>query len=111
MTTPLNSLLELQENNEQKIALNARLERLQANADFRELVLKLWMVDDCARYAQLSQAPQLTPEQREDSLNMAAAAGHFKRWMAVKFQEAQVALNMRNDLSSEIDELRAEGAE
>ena len=111
MSHELSELIALRKRNEELIALNARLERLQGNPDFRELVLKLWMVEDCSRYAQLSQAPQLTEEQRKDSLNMAAAAGHFKRWMAVKYQEAQAAANQKNAIDEAIDELRGEGAE
>lgn len=88
-----------------------KLARLQQNPDFKAVVLDLWMVKECARYAQQAENPALQPEAQQDCARMAAAPGHFKRWMEVVSQISQVAKNSLDELDNEIDSMRAEGAE
>lgn len=95
----------------QAVELAQRLERLQQNPDFKAVVLKHWMVDECSRYAQVSEDPALTPEQRADSARMAAAAGHFKRWMAVTAMIAGNAKSSLDELDAAIADMRAADAE
>lgn len=78
--------------------------RLLGNADFRKLIMEEYMVNEAARYVQLSGDPALTVEQRADALAMAQATGHLKRWIDVQEKMANQA---ENDLAS-LDEMIAE---
>lgn len=107
--------LEAQKAGHQKaVEVGQRLERLCKDQDFRALVLQYWMVDEAARYASLSQDPALSmdPVQKEqiqrDCINMAAAPGHFKRWVEVQRQMAQTAANSIAEVDAELDRVRSE---
>lgn len=94
--------------NQKMVATGERLERLCKNQDFRDLVLQFWMVDETARYAQLSQDPNMSPEIQKDCVQMAAASGHFKRWVEVIRQQCVVAKNSVAEMDAELDRLRNE---
>jgi len=68
-----------------------KLEKLLANPEFKELIIKDFSTDECARYAQASADPMLDATQRADALGIAQAAGHLKRWIAVILQQGYVA--------------------
>ena len=77
---------ELQQQKEKCIQLvkyKEMAERLMRNKDFKELVLKYWCVEECARYVQASGDTNLPKDNREQALAMAQAAGHFKRFLEV----------------------------
>jgi hypothetical protein len=86
-------------------------DRLLNNKDFREVILTEFLVNEAARYVQLSQDPALTDKNQEDSLNIAVATGHVKRWLAVRRQMLQHQVNSVPQLESELDALRAEEAQ
>lgn len=90
--------------------LSAVHERLVQNPDFRELILNRFMKLDCARYAQESADPLLTPAQRADALAMAQAAGHLKRYLHITHLLSTSVMNDVNDIDDEIQRMRAEGA-
>lgn len=56
--------------------------KLAENADFKELVLQGYLVDEAARLAHLSADLTLTPEQRGEVLQMVQAIGFFKAYMS-----------------------------
>lgn len=112
MSTELDQYHEDLENqkagNQKMVAIGERLDRLVKNADFREIVLQFWMVDEAARYAQLSQDPALAEENQKDCINMAAAAGHFKRWMHAINTQVNVARDGIIAVDAELDRLRSD---
>lgn len=57
--------------------------RLNSNPDFRDVILDLFCVKECARYAQLSADPNLSPVDQANSLALAQAAGHLRRFLSV----------------------------
>jgi hypothetical protein len=65
-----------------------RIMRLSLNPDFRNIVMQEFCVFEAARYAHASGDAALTAEQRADSLAMAQAGGHLKRWMSIQLQMA-----------------------
>lgn len=84
------------------------LQRLLKNRDFKELILKEFMVEEAALYVQNSANPALSKEAREDSLLLAQASGHLKRWMVVLQQRAMVAMRELDSLEQEVIYARAE---
>lgn len=86
----------------QKMAL-----RLANNRDFKKLILDEFCVQECARYAQASGDPMLNAEQRADSLGMAQAAGHLRRWLSVINQMGNVAQGQIEANEAELERARA----
>lgn len=82
--------------------------KLSKNQAFRKLILEEFCTADCARYAQESADPGLSPEAQQDALSMAQAAGHLRRWLSIKFQMGAQAESQLQDLEDGIDDARAE---
>lgn len=80
--------------------LGDRAMRLNRNTDFKKLILEDFCVTNCARHAQLSADPALQPENRADSLALAQAAGHLRRYLSVICQ-------MANKADGDLEEARA----
>lgn len=57
--------------------------RLQTNADFKLVITEGFMLQEAARYAQASGDPMLSATDRADSMAMAQASGHLKRYLHV----------------------------
>ena len=85
--------------------------KLGDNREFKQLILKDFCVEECARYAQSSADPALTIEQRQDALALAQAAGHLRRYLSVVVQMGNTANNEIPQIEVAIEELRQEGAE
>jgi hypothetical protein len=85
--------------------------KLSDNREFKQLILKDFCVEECARYAQASADPALTAEQRTDALALAQAAGHLRRFLSVVVQMGVTAKNEIPQIEVAIEELRQEGAE
>lgn len=85
--------------------------KLQEVAEFRDVVLQKFCVTDCARYAQSSADMSLDTQARADSLALAQAAGHLRRYLSVLVQMGNNAANMIDGIEAEIDAIRAEGEE
>lgn len=60
--------------------------RLHSNPDFRDVILEAFCVKECARYAQLSADPTLSEKDQANSLALAQAAGHLRRYLSVVMQ-------------------------
>ena len=105
--------LEKQLNNAKKLVENRELAlKLSEIPEFRKLILEEFCVNECARYAQLSAEPGLSPVERADALALAQAAGHLRRFLSVTIQQGFVASNSMQDLEDEIEAARQEeGAE
>ena len=82
--------------------------RLYKNSDFKELILNEFCVQECARYAQASADPALKPEARADSLAIAQAAGHLRRFLSVIVQMGNQAEGQMTDLNEAIEASRQE---
>ncbi len=82
--------------------------KLNSNRDFRKLILEEFCVNECARYAQESADPALTPMQRADALAMAQAAGHLRRFLSITILKANTADSQISQIEEAIEEVRAE---
>lgn len=84
--------------------------KLASNKDFREVVLEFFCTESCARYAQESADPALSPENRADALAMAQAAGHLKRFLSYQIQMGRTAESEIISIEMALDEARQEEA-
>jgi len=80
--------------------------RLEKNPEFKALILDQFCVQECARYAQLSADPSLKPEDRENALALAQAAGHLRRFLSVVVQMGNVAEGQMAELDEALVEAR-----
>ena len=104
--------LEKQLQNAKQLAARREMAlKLSDNREFKQLILKDFCVEECARYAQSSADPALTIEQRADALALAQAAGHLRRFLSVVVQMGNTANNEIPQIEVAIEELRQEGAE
>lgn len=104
--------LEKQLQNAKQLAARREMAlKLSENREFKQLILKDFCVEECARYAQSSADPALTVEQRADALALAQAAGHLRRFLSVVTQMGYTAMNEIPQIETTIQELRQEGAE
>ena len=85
--------------------------KLHENPEFKEVILKGFCVDDCARYAQLSADPSLSTSSQADALAIAQAAGHLRRYLSVLVQMGNAAERAAAQAESEMEIMRAEGEE
>lgn len=88
-----------------------KLDRLQQNADFKELILKEFCTEEAARYVAGSVNLAMDAEARASSLHFAQACGLLRQWMAVKVQMGQSALANMAAIHEAIDAARAESAD
>lgn len=109
------TVAQLEEQLEQTKVLKLRreqAERLSKNKDFRALIIDGFCLHDAARFAQLSGDPAIDAEGRADSLAMAQASGHLKRYLQMQVQMGGTADRNIAEIELELGELRAEeGAE
>lgn len=98
---------------EMKRRIARRDEALQLgnNPLFRKLILEEFCTQECARYAQASADPALSAEARADSLAIAQAAGHLRRYMSVIMTMGNQAEATMDRMEAEIEAARAEDAE
>lgn len=82
--------------------------RLSKNRDFQKLILEEFCTNECARYVQNSANPALGAEERADSLSIAQASGHLKRWLSVQVQMGAHAENELPQLEEALAEARLE---
>ncbi|MFP3556418.1 hypothetical protein SB861_37745 [Paraburkholderia sp. SIMBA_049] len=92
----------------QVVAQRDMAQKLAKNAEFRKLILEEFCVHECARYAQGSADPAISAENRADSLAIAQAAGHLRRWLSVKIQMGNVAEREISEVEAALEEARAE---
>lgn len=93
---------------QEAVARKELAERLMANSDFRELILKYFCTEECARYVQVSTDPLIGATERADALNMAQAAGHLKRFLQLVVQIGNISEGNREDCEAALAEARAE---
>lgn len=84
--------------------------RLAQNPDFKKLILDEFCVQECARYAQQSANPALSEVDQKNSLAIAQAAGHLRRFLSVVIQMGNQAESQMVQLDEAIDDARAEEA-
>lgn len=103
------SALEIQRTNaEDQIRLRNVALKLYENPEFKELILERFCVKECARYAQLSADPSLSEEDRANSLALAQAAGHLRRFLSVTVRMGDNAEHQMSELEEAIEEARQE---
>jgi hypothetical protein len=91
-----------------QIELAAMARKLEANHEFRKVILEAFCRDECARYAQASADPALKAEERADAMALAQASGHLLRFLHVTSQMGLYADNRMPELDQAIVEARAE---
>ena len=82
--------------------------KLSQNREFKKLILEEFCVNECARYVQNSANPALGEQERADSLAIAQAAGHLKRWLSVQVQMGARAEHEILELEDALAQARAE---
>ena len=83
--------------------------RLEKVPEFKELILDGFCEKDCARFARNSGDPSIEPENRADSLAMAQAAGHLRRWLSMTVRQGLMAEQEIAEGQEALAELRAAG--
>lgn len=111
MSQIVNQLEEQREDNNALIAKRDLALKLAGNREFKKLILDGFLLEDCARYAQISADPSLNAEQRADALGLAQAAGHLKRYLSVTVQMGNRAEAENLKLEEALQEARLEDAE
>ena len=84
----------------------AALQRLKSNKDFQEVILKHFMVEDCAQNAHNAANLVLSADKRADSMAMAVAAGHFKNYLLGVERAAEQAASRAEELDDAIVQAR-----
>jgi hypothetical protein len=92
----------------QAMELRDSAEKLARNPDFKKLILKHFMVEECSLYAQRSADPALNQTQRDDAMAIAQSAGHLKRFLNVIVQMGNHAEGQMPALQAELVEARNE---
>lgn len=101
--------LEQQLKNAKQLVEQRRLAlRLSQNRDFRKLILEEFCEKEAARYVQNSANPALGADERADSLAIAQASGHLKRWLSVQVQMGAHAEREIEDLETALEQARAD---
>lgn len=85
--------------------------RLLANRDFQDFIMKFFIVEEAARYVQLSQQPGMSKEDRQNALDMALATGHLKRFLDVTQRMGESAIVQLFNIREEYEELTLEDDE
>lgn len=85
--------------------------KLSKNAEFRELILEEYIVQEAARLVALSADPIMDKNHREDCLNMAQAAGHLKRYLNIIVVQGDNAEGTLEAIHEQMEEIRRENAE
>jgi hypothetical protein len=84
-----------------------QLVKLLSNREFRALIVEGFCQKDCARFAQASGDPALGKDERENSMAMAQAAGHLRRWLDM---ECRMSFNYKSaipEIEETLEQLRA----
>lgn len=82
--------------------------KLYNNREFKKLILEEFCVNECARYAQMSADPTLSPVDQANALAIAQSAGHLRRFLSVMVQMGTYAENNRESIEQAIAEARVE---
>ena len=81
------------------------LTRLMNNPDFREIILEGFCGSEAVRFVHASADPALNEQQQKDSLALAQASGHLKRWLNVQHQVGMQVSNEFGQLKEQLEEL------
>ena len=98
------------EDTKKAIEVRDSILRLVENKDYKFVVDQLFCTEECARYVHTSGNPNLDPASQKDALNIAQAAGHFRRFISAHIQMGNAAENSMSDLEDALVEARAEEA-
>lgn len=91
----------------EEIAFAERVEKLLLNPDFQQVIMKEYCIHAAAGFVASSSDPILTKDQREDSLAMAQAPGHLKRWLQITQTKAETLRERMPEIDEMIDHLRS----
>ncbi len=87
----LDELHQQKEDCQQAIERMNKLQRLQTNPDFEELILEGFCEKECARYARLSGDPEIPESVRLASGNACKASGVLMRYIQTILMKGQLA--------------------
>lgn len=77
-------------------------DRLLQNEDFKKVFLEYFMVEQCARNAQMSCDLNLKELERQACLELAQAAGHVQRFINMVLRRGDSAQQTIRDIDEEI---------
>ena len=83
--------------------------KLEKNREFKKLILEIFCEKECARFARNSGDPAISPENRADSLALAQAAGHLRRFLSLCVTQGYRAEHEIVQGKAALEELRHEG--
>lgn len=102
-------LLQQRKDLQKHVDLMKSFQRLSNNRDFNKVILDEFMIQEAARFVQVSTDPNLTAEERADALGLAQAAGYLKRYLDVLQRMGKHAVNTINRIDEELEDMRASG--
>lgn len=108
MTSEVKDLENQKEQYKKLISYRDMASRLLNNPDFKDLILKYWCTEECARYVQVSSDINIPEENRNQALAMAQATGHFKRFLEVVKSMGDYAESQMESLDQAIVESASE---
>ena len=80
-------------------------QKLAENPAFKELILDEFCTKEAARLVHMSADPLMSQEQRADSLAMAQAGGHLRRYLSMQIRMANVAEHEISQVEKALQEL------
>lgn len=89
------------------VAHSAKVEQFTSSKLFKEIIEEAYFTQAASRFVHQSADPMLDDKQRADALNMAQAAGHFKRWIIAQEKLGETAESSIQQLEEQIDYLRS----
>jgi hypothetical protein len=102
----LQDLEQQRQDAQEAVSLRDAALRLSENKDFRLLFIDMYFKTEAARLVQMSGDPILTPQQREDALEMAKATGHTKRFLSMLVVRGNTVARDIEDLDQAIEQAR-----
>jgi hypothetical protein len=79
--------------------------RLLKNKDFKDLIMRFYLVDEASRLAQMSGHLGLSAADAKGFMDMAQATGHLKRFIDVTIRQGEQALADLAQYTVNYDEL------
>lgn len=98
------------EDNRELVRKKNIVEKLLMNAEFKEIIVKGYCVDDCARAIKASADFNVPKDQREDCVNLAQSAGYLEKYLQTICTHGYLAEKNIPEIIESIEFVRSEEA-